>query len=775
MELIFTIAGVIALIVLLKFGMLVRVARGLRLRRGECGLRDAADLPAYFADLRLPLETELSRLGFCYSHTQLDESPFVGPVSRKWVLVYENPAMVSYAEVSLTDIPEPARPFAVTFVTLFSDRNRLITMNGFHHGLVGSIPRTVVQDPYTEDLPGQWEVHRSGLEGLKSHGRPVLLQPAEYAQGATELQRDFIRSLMNQDWIDPVGGGRFRLRWAPALRVAARLFRGEGKLNALLDRSRKRYRERQGAVSIPLEVEIESFRRISHLQEGQGMGWAGKLALLAATMVFFAVSMGIGSSWSTALIITGVILLHEGGHYLGMKLFRYQDVRVLFLPFLGAVTVGRQHQTPLHRRVVVFMLGPVPGIVAGTALLLSPPAQLEWVRTLALMLLAINYLNLLPVVPLDGGQVFNLFFSRLPLLRALFQAACGAALLAASAALDMDRLLFFLGLMILLGSVTLLRRRGLINSFAQRLPREGADRSEAALLPVIFGLLREAPHRDKPFREKFQTATFLLRNVPEAAPSLRLVLGTTFAYLAVFVLPLALMAGRMLLSGPGFAGDLLFPQPDRGAEVAALARIAAMKPDPEIRLTPADEELARTIGFEAGVLLRVKQLSGGEIVRLTVEDDRPEPAPAAGFAIVVPASIAGALVLNLREELAARGFVPFVDQMNYGNGDDRVGVIRGADSFEVLRLKKTDGINYGHTSDAVLARLEQWHRATPLTIVGAGRDWVDLEFETLPADLDAFAKEVYEFCPDTVDQGFPSVAELASALKASRRLYLWWD
>jgi hypothetical protein len=38
-----------------------------------------------------------------------------------------------------------------------------------------------------------------------------------------------------------------------------------------------------------------------------------------------------------------------------------------------------------------------------------------------------------------------------------------------------------------------------------------------------------------------------------------------------------------------------------------------------------------------------------------------------------------------------------------------------------------------------------------------------------------FAKEVYQFCPDVVDQGTETVEALASERKRTNRVYLWWD
>jgi hypothetical protein len=39
----------------------------------------------------------------------------------------------------------------------------------------------------------------------------------------------------------------------------------------------------------------------------------------------------------------------------------------------------------------------------------------------------------------------------------------------------------------------------------------------------------------------------------------------------------------------------------------------------------------------------------------------------------------------------------------------------------------------------------------------------------------AFAREVYQFCRDVVEQGTETVEKLAAEMKRSNRMYLWWD
>ena len=65
--------------------------------------------------------------------------------------------------------------------------------------------------------------------------------------------------------------------------------------------------------------------------------------------------------------------------------------------------------------------------------------------------------------------------------------------------------------------------------------------------------------------------------------------------------------------------------------------------------------------------------------------------------------------------------------------------------------------------------------ATDWTSPGLIFDWFEAAFETPPKDYTKFAREVYAFCPDIVDQGAGSVEELAKEIERTKSVYLWWD
>lgn len=119
------------------------------------------------------------------------------------------------------------------------------------------------------------------------------------------------------------------------------------------------------------------------------------------------------ASWQNAFLIAGVLLLHELGHFVAMKQFGYNDVKMLFVPMLGAFVSGSPNRVAYWQKAVTLLAGPLPGIVLGCAFYLFMPVVDEPAfRLTGLMLIVLNWLNLLPISPLDGGQLTELFFFR---------------------------------------------------------------------------------------------------------------------------------------------------------------------------------------------------------------------------------------------------------------------------------------------------------------------------------------------------------------------------
>jgi hypothetical protein len=174
-------------------------------------------------------------------------------------------------------------------------------------------------------------------------------------------------------------------------------------------------------------------------------------------------------------------------------------------------------------------------------------------------------------------------------------------------------------------------------------------------------------------------------------------------------------------------------------------------------------------------LVRIARGYGDTFEQLEAMDDNGELHRVEGISFQVPSTKALETTRTLREEFGPRGCLVFWLEMNFGTAPDKIAILKGSDQFDIVKLRRTDGINWDIEHEKVLARLKEWDSRYGLRIMGANQDWVQAEFLRQPTDMLEFAREVYRFCPDVVNQGAESVDALASEMKATNTVYLWWD
>lgn len=150
------------------------------------------------------------------------------------------------------------------------------------------------------------------------------------------------------------------------------------------------------------------------------VSWQARLRLFGGTLLAFLVvglllTMSFDSqSVSTWLILTFAVLVHEMGHFLGMRYFGYKNIRMFFIPLFGAAVSGHNVNVSVVQESIVLLLGPVPGLLIGCVCgILYLLTQAELWREGAFVFVLLNGVNLLPLYPLDGGQfVFGIFSGR---------------------------------------------------------------------------------------------------------------------------------------------------------------------------------------------------------------------------------------------------------------------------------------------------------------------------------------------------------------------------
>jgi Zn-dependent protease len=139
-------------------------------------------------------------------------------------------------------------------------------------------------------------------------------------------------------------------------------------------------------------------------------------------------------SWMFIVFVS--VLIHELGHALASRLFSYRPS--IALAWMGGHTLP--HDTPVHlpwkRSLLITAAGPFSGLMLGVAsgvgfILLRDrsPALDFFLFTFALANVFWAVVNMLPVLPLDGGHITNTLASRVLGPRRGFVAAQGLALL----------------------------------------------------------------------------------------------------------------------------------------------------------------------------------------------------------------------------------------------------------------------------------------------------------------------------------------------------------
>jgi stage IV sporulation protein FB len=141
--------------------------------------------------------------------------------------------------------------------------------------------------------------------------------------------------------------------------------------------------------------------------------WLRSFLSLAAYLV---IGNYIFPSYRILLLITAILIIHELGHFIAMKLFRYKDLGIFFIPLLGAYVSGSKREVSQTQSAIILLAGPLPGIVFGIILFLlfkqNPLLEFAGISyyTISISFLFLNLINLIPVYPLDGGQLLNRVF-----------------------------------------------------------------------------------------------------------------------------------------------------------------------------------------------------------------------------------------------------------------------------------------------------------------------------------------------------------------------------
>ena len=350
------------------------------------------------ADLLPLMDEELRALGF-EGPIQVAFDVFEGDqVFKSIVSVYKNSQEHTLLWCHCSVTPATANNLLMYWTTLLEDK-RVVVSQAFetYYELMATdlMPANTITG---ETLSEQFVQHKAYLQSFDVSANQAATEDQNILYQASEVRNQSLELLVasgkvrsnSQGMCKPSFLMGVKLLWSFITRSKESPKSGEIPASrlVLLAEQQKVFREREPRKSV-------------------------QLGIFTISLLF---SIAIGAYfWDIqfAIILMIVIIFHELGHYLAMRVFGFKNVHMLPLPLVGGVTMGFDTEPNAWRQAWMSLMGPLPGILIGWGIVIwfvnTDPVGLSqgWIYMTVLCLLLINYLNVLPVLPLDGGHVVD--------------------------------------------------------------------------------------------------------------------------------------------------------------------------------------------------------------------------------------------------------------------------------------------------------------------------------------------------------------------------------
>ncbi len=135
--------------------------------------------------------------------------------------------------------------------------------------------------------------------------------------------------------------------------------------------------------------------------------------------------------WLGGLLLAAALILHEFGHWTAMRLTGQPAPRMMLVPFFGGVALANHPHKSLFADAFCALMGAGLSALVSLGFLLATQAMgshldadlprdlysiniapawwetVRWLFRLAVLIGALNLLQLIPILPLDGGQVLR--------------------------------------------------------------------------------------------------------------------------------------------------------------------------------------------------------------------------------------------------------------------------------------------------------------------------------------------------------------------------------
>jgi len=132
--------------------------------------------------------------------------------------------------------------------------------------------------------------------------------------------------------------------------------------------------------------------------------WILKHIYLDKSFLFFLVIVIITGSFNDFILYFSLLVIHELGHTITGICLGYRLDKISFYSYGGVTKFNMMMNVPLRKELLILVMGPIVQIIGYLILKIYVDSN-----NLMLYHYTLLIFNLLPVYPLDGGRIINLF------------------------------------------------------------------------------------------------------------------------------------------------------------------------------------------------------------------------------------------------------------------------------------------------------------------------------------------------------------------------------
>ena len=378
-------------------------------------------------EMILPYELTLFELGFEYQTQVSSTLVFSKHDNLQHSFYYYHPIKGVHALIDTTPIKGCLRPLTVSYITFYESQHMAISYDCFGHNII-SIPHNIyLFDHYHGSFKTAYTSH---LKNREIEGE-IALREALNQEGLYNYTKFMIDETMEnaikENIMNPTQNGYKFSASLAFVNYVHRLVKGYRRAKKAIKENNKLIDVSQGEKR-ELYSSSEQYVLSQQLDEKPIVSSKeSKVKIFLISVVTFVLFFGlIGIPWSVLPMIVLVLLIHELGHFWTMRYFGYKDTSIFFIPLFGAAAKGEKDNATPFEEYLVSLAGPLPGIIIAIAIgfiiFYNPELRdNELLKDYAMMSLFLNYINLLPIFPLDGGKIVQtLLFTRYPMAQFYF-------------------------------------------------------------------------------------------------------------------------------------------------------------------------------------------------------------------------------------------------------------------------------------------------------------------------------------------------------------------